>query len=360
MRLIPSRFRLVFLSIAAAGFVQADPGVPFITYENQPQGTREKPLILRTYFPDPGLGPEVLEHHDTGYRARKYKPGKGDVSGFDDPIRGIPAAIGVHFGPDLSICWDTTECRLLYAWQGGFLDMTRYWGDPAAGTRKRFGYVPELVGPVIYLASGSNPFVVLDDFATADAPKYLRYELVNGVPEFVYELGKCTVHVRPEPGEKPLEILLHYKVKGSQEGADFYLAKYDFKIDRQSPQEFTVTITGVPGGEMKAEDDEIKFTTDEPNSKWGEALYTNFGCFACHTTDGTRGHGPTFAGLFGGERPIQGQDPVTADEAYIKESIVNPMARVVEGFPPGYMPPYPLADDQIQSIVLFIQGLASE
>ncbi|MEM7603478.1 MAG: hypothetical protein AAF357_18950, partial [Verrucomicrobiota bacterium] len=73
-----------------------------ITLNNLPLGTREKPLILRTYYPDPGLGREVMAHHDLGFRARKFSPGKGDVDGFVDPISGIPGAIGVNFGSELS------------------------------------------------------------------------------------------------------------------------------------------------------------------------------------------------------------------------------------------------------------------
>jgi len=136
----------------------------FITLNNEPMGTPEKPLVLRSYFPDPGLGREILPNHDLGYRARKYRPGKGDIDGFDDPIRGIPAAIGVNFGAGFSFCWDTTECRLLFAWQGGFLQMKNYWGDPESGRRKSFGYLPELAGPLFYLAQGSHPLAILDDF----------------------------------------------------------------------------------------------------------------------------------------------------------------------------------------------------
>ena len=58
------------------------------------------------------------------------------------PIDGIPAAIAVNMGKTLSYVWDTTECRLLYAWTDGFLDMKNYWGERESGRRKGFGYVP--------------------------------------------------------------------------------------------------------------------------------------------------------------------------------------------------------------------------
>ena len=58
-------------------------------------------------------------------RAREHP----DRPGIVDPTIGIPAALGVNFGDQLSYCWDTTECRLLYAWNGGFLDMANNLAD---------------------------------------------------------------------------------------------------------------------------------------------------------------------------------------------------------------------------------------
>ena len=58
------------------------------------------------------------------------------------PIDGIPAAIAVNLG-NYPYVWDTTECRLLYAWTDGFLDMVNYWGDRASGRRKGFDMFQE-------------------------------------------------------------------------------------------------------------------------------------------------------------------------------------------------------------------------
>jgi mono/diheme cytochrome c family protein len=66
----------------------------------------------------------------------------------------------------------------------------------------------------------------------------------------------------------------------------------------------------------------------------GERLYQMFGCMACHSIDGTlQGKvGPSWKALFGSERDIAKTGKVTADEAYLKESILNPSAKVVKGF----------------------------
>ncbi len=331
-----------------------------LTISNLPMGTREHPLILRTFFPDPGLGREVMANHDLGHRARKYSPEKGDVDGFVDPIRGIPAAIGVNFGPDLSLCWDTTECRLLFAWRGGFLDMTKYWGEPESGRRKGFDYLPDLVGELIYVARGDHPLAILDRYTDRTAPVFEGYRLRDGVPEFTYRQGAATVRVRIEPGEAPMSFLQHYTVEDA--GAwDYFESGLKFTEEKTGSHSFTIAIQGKPLGSAGAGDEAPDHPTDHPNAGWGEALYTSLGCFACHSTDGTRGHGPTFAGLFGSARPITGlAAPVTADEAYLAESIANPMAKVVDPFPAGYMPPYPIDEAQVESLILFIKTLANE
>lgn len=129
-----------------------------VTYTNKPEGSPAKPYLIRTYMPDPGLDDGVFPNHGKGLVARRYSPDKGDdVDGTVPPIDGIPAAIGLSFGKDLSLCFDTTECRLLYAWKNGFLDMTAYWGGGPGGGRKSFDYVPRLTGEVFFKAEPGHP-----------------------------------------------------------------------------------------------------------------------------------------------------------------------------------------------------------
>jgi len=97
----------------------------------------------------------------------------------------------------------------------------------------------------------------------------------------------------------------------------------------------------------------------------GEKLYQMFGCMACHSTDGTlQGKvGPSWKGLYGTERDIAGKKPfkVKADAAYLRESILNPGAKVVKGFEKfdAGMPIYEgiLNKVQVESLVLFIESL---
>jgi mono/diheme cytochrome c family protein len=95
----------------------------------------------------------------------------------------------------------------------------------------------------------------------------------------------------------------------------------------------------------------------------GSRLYQLYGCMACHSTDESVSRlGPTFKGLFGSERQYaKGVLRTTADEAYIRESILEPAAKVVAGYERGEsgMPSYAgvLNEQQVEAIVLFIKGL---
>jgi cytochrome c oxidase subunit 2 len=92
----------------------------------------------------------------------------------------------------------------------------------------------------------------------------------------------------------------------------------------------------------------------------GQQLADANGCTGCHTVDGSEGVGPTWQGLFGSEVTLADGSTVTADEAYITESIRNPSAKVAEGFPDGVMPTFDasrLSDEDIQAIIAYIETL---
>jgi len=91
----------------------------------------------------------------------------------------------------------------------------------------------------------------------------------------------------------------------------------------------------------------------------GEAIYKGkydakfAACSACHTLDGNKLVGPTFKGIWGRNEKTNAGD-VLVDAAYVEESILQPMAKVVEGYPPA-MPPYAFNDVELESINLFLQ-----
>ena len=87
----------------------------------------------------------------------------------------------------------------------------------------------------------------------------------------------------------------------------------------------------------------------------GTALYKAKGCNACHSLDGSKLVGPSFKGVWGRAEKTDKGD-VTVDLAYVTESVLTPMAKIVEGYPPA-MPPQALTPLEIESITLFFQTL---
>ena len=97
----------------------------------------------------------------------------------------------------------------------------------------------------------------------------------------------------------------------------------------------------------------------------GKQLINTLGCLACHSTDGnmTGMKGPTWKDLFGSENELVSGKKVTADAAYLRESILKPAASVRKGFnnPDVGMPPYEgiLSDSQVESVILYLRSLSA-
>lgn len=90
----------------------------------------------------------------------------------------------------------------------------------------------------------------------------------------------------------------------------------------------------------------------------GRRLYVTLGCAGCHSTDGTAKTGPSFKGIWGQTHRFSNAPPAVVDENYVRESIVNPSARVREGYE-DKMNSYQgqLTDEEIGYLIKFIQGL---
>jgi len=92
----------------------------------------------------------------------------------------------------------------------------------------------------------------------------------------------------------------------------------------------------------------------------GEMLYKELGCASCHSLDGTIIVGPSFQGLFSKKvKVLTGGRvrEVTADEAYIRDSVRTPDKDVVQGFTKGVMPDLSdqINEKQMKSIIAFIK-----
>lgn len=90
----------------------------------------------------------------------------------------------------------------------------------------------------------------------------------------------------------------------------------------------------------------------------GQQLYQTLGCASCHGANGEGGRGPVLSGLFGKEVSLASGGNVRADEGYLRESIVNPQAKLVTGFGP-IMPTFQgqVSEDQLMQLVAYIKSL---
>jgi len=96
----------------------------------------------------------------------------------------------------------------------------------------------------------------------------------------------------------------------------------------------------------------------EVSAEHGKEIFKQNACHTCHSTDGSKGVGPSLKGVFGHETTLNDGSTVTADESYIEESIRQPNAKVVQGFQP-VMPNLTssLSDADINSLVEYIKTL---
>ncbi len=92
-------------------------------------------------------------------------------------------------------------------------------------------------------------------------------------------------------------------------------------------------------------------------AQYGQTLYAQLGCKSCHSIDGSAGTGPTWKGLFGHPAPTTA-GTVTADENYLRESILAPGAKIVTGYanvmPANYST---LKSEQVDALIAYIKTL---
>jgi cytochrome c oxidase subunit II len=92
----------------------------------------------------------------------------------------------------------------------------------------------------------------------------------------------------------------------------------------------------------------------------GAELFNQLACQTCHRATPTRPQrGPHLEGLFGHQVRLANGENVTADDNYIRESILNPTAKVVAGYDP-IMPTYQgqVSEEQLLQLISYVKSLA--
>ncbi len=109
------------------------------------------------------------------------------------------------------------------------------------------------------------------------------------------------------------------------------------------PEDYEAWLRGVKGGATPA--------------STGEQLFTANGCSTCHVAGGG-GRAPSLVGVYGHEVVLQTGEKIVADDDYIRESILNPRAKVVRGYP-TIMPTFSgqLSEEQIIQLITYVKSL---
>jgi cytochrome c oxidase subunit II len=114
-------------------------------------------------------------------------------------------------------------------------------------------------------------------------------------------------------------------------------------VEVLTPQEYQRWLSGTPAGETTAER--------------GEQLFTDLGCVSCHK-EGPTARGPALAELYGRKVQLEGGATAIADESYLRESIIEPNAKIVRGYKP-IMPTFTnqITEEQVLQIVAYVRTL---
>ena len=180
---------------------------------------------------------------------------------------------------------------------------------------------------------------VLHDFAVAQFR--VKMDLVPGLVTFIWltptVTGKYDVLCEELCG------VSHYKMRGHVVVEE----ESDFKAWLKTYPTYAQTVSGVALGAT---------TTGLSLLEQGKKLAESRGCLACHSTDGSAGVGPTWQGLFGKTENLADGSTVVVDTEYMIESILNPGAKVVQGFAP-IMPPGSFSEDELNALIAYTKSL---
>jgi cytochrome c oxidase subunit 2 len=118
-------------------------------------------------------------------------------------------------------------------------------------------------------------------------------------------------------------------------------------VTAMEPAAFQAWLSGGSGGGTMVEN--------------GAKLFTDLSCSTCHLDSGTTpGRGPALKGLYGKQVLLSNGQTTTVDDAYLRESILNPQAKIVAGFPP-LMPTFQglVTEEQLLQLIAYVKSLSS-
>lgn len=141
------------------------------------------------------------------------------------------------------------------------------------------------------------------------------------------------------------------------ESKGYYLACTEYCGDQHSQMWGRIMVLSDP--DYRLWKNKQADTSSIPLKDLGAQLYKSKGCVACHSVDGSKGTGPTWAAVWGKDHKFKDGTSAKVDENYIRESILEPAKRIVEGYA-NQMPTYQgqVTDRELLAIVTYIKSLS--
>ncbi len=199
--------------------------------------------------------------------------------------------------------------------------------------------------------------------------------------DFVYKSGKKTTNEFVVPAATNVKIILtsqdvihSFFIPSMRIKQDAVSGRYTalwFKADKVGDYHvFCTEYCGAAHAQMLARmkvlpkaEFEQWLQEDDSNlslAEKGAKLYNAKGCAACHSVDGSLKVGPTWKGLWAKAGHVMSSgESVNVDENYLRESILQPNAKIVKGYPQGVMPTYQgqMSEDELAALIEYIKEL---
>ncbi len=191
-----------------------------------------------------------------------------------------------------------------------------------------------LYGKTETLTDGTS--VMVDD-------AYFKESITNPAAQIVQ--GYPPVMVPYPFSDEQLDALIAFTRSLDVEPAEGTTAVDDAAVDNDSE---TLAVDTTASGDQ----------TTESLAEKGQKIAQSLGCIACHSLDGSRSLGPSWKGMFGRTETLADGSTIVVDEEYLRESILNPAAKIVTGYPP-VMQPYALDDDQLRALVEYSKSVSN-
>jgi uncharacterized cupredoxin-like copper-binding protein len=181
------------------GYVCTVPGHGMVMYGAMYVGVPMPALAKDTNIPQMSLEKGLAGGGRRPFVQRMFLPNAG------------PAAIAVALPGSQNYCFDAGACSLRYVWEGPFLDAAAYWRGNGAAVAEP--------GDAPWWTGDPFPLRLNDTKLTAGKAKFQGYELVDGIPEFQFQVGKQKIYQRVTSFDKGVEI--HFRLPGVNQKVAF-------------------------------------------------------------------------------------------------------------------------------------------